>query len=391
MSITAVIYFIVKFVELFVIAICGIAISRLPKDPPSKRYWQIAIWAIIAYALGEGLRWGHLNDYNYLCETYYSIKGFFDLDRNPLWSTIIYTCRILGIRYNLFIVLQCGFLFYSIMLLVKDYSKYAAFILPLALIGVLANENYIRWFTTFAFVLIGIHYYINSKSVKALFFLFLAVITHFGYIFIFIIFLLFKLLDKLNLNPAILCVLLALFILFADVTLLAEPMNQFSLFLMSMGLTEDVNEGFGYLGTVGTVMEGGLDSGISASSIYAKILRLLIHVPVILFAKKIVPSNIPYYNAFYNIYAIGIITGQLFLQVELMSRYSIILVFFFCIVAGIFYKYLLRNHKSLFYQLVVIIGIIAYSYPYINAPFVRNDKDMYFLWDSNGQEYNLKY
>ena len=168
-------------------------------------------------------------------------------------------------------------------------------------------------------------------------------------------------------------------------------MNELSVFLMSMGLTEDANEGFRYLGNVGTVLEGGYESGITASSVYAKIMRLMIHVPVILYAKKIVPQNVPYYNSLYNIYAIGILIGQFFLQVELMSRYAILLGFFFCIVGGVFYKSLLQKKKSLVYQLIVIVGILFYFVPYINAPFSREDKDMHFLWDSNGELYDKSY
>ena len=390
MTITAVIYLIVKFVEITVITLSGIAISRLPKNMPSKCYWQIAIWAIMAYACGEGLRWGHMNDYNYLCQDYYSISGFFELTRNPLWSTIIYTCRIIGIRYNFFIFLQCGFLFYSIMLLVRKYSKYAAYILPLAVIGILGNENYIRWFTAFSFLLIGLYFFINNKNVKAYIFIFMAVMIHFGYMFIFIIFLLFKPLNRLNLNSYILCGLVVFSILFADITFFSDSISELSTFLISMGLTEDVNDGFGYLGIAGSVVGGEYESGITTSSVYAKIIKIATHVPVILFAKKIVPQNVQYYNSFYNIYAVGILLGQFLFQVELLSRYAILFVFFFCVVGGIFYKSLLQEKKHLVYQLIVIVGILSYFIPYVKAPFVRDDVDMYFLWDSEGQEMNRK-
>ena len=228
MSSTACIYFIIKTCEILAIIVCGISISQLPAKCPSSKYWKIAIWAIIAYAIGEGLRWGHMVDYNSGYITYNETHGFLDDERNPLWSIIIYTFKLLGINYHFFIFFQCAFVMFSIMVLVKDYYKYASFILPLTIIGILMNENFFRWFTAFGFVLIALHYYVNNKNVKTYFFFGLAILTHFGYLFIIWFFALFKLLNRLELKPWIVCLLFIVVVLFGNISWIAGWMNKFS-------------------------------------------------------------------------------------------------------------------------------------------------------------------
>lgn len=389
MSSTAFIYLLVKICEILVVITCGIAISKLPTKISTSKYWKIAVWAILAYAIGEGLRWGHMVDYNSGCITYNGIQGFLDDERNPLWSIIIYTFKLIGINYNLFIFFQCAFVMFSIMVLVKNYHKYAAYILPLTIIGILMNENFFRWFTAFGFVLIGIHYYINNKNVRAVVFFGLSVLTHFGYLFVIWLFLLFKPLNRLEIKPWTACSIFVVVVLFGDISWIAEPMNNLSLLMIKEGFTEDVNEGFVYLSNTDKLFSGDLSKGIVETSITAKLVRLIINVPVLLWSKKYIKDVIPHYNSYYNLYALGLIIGQLFMMVTLLGRISDIMVFFFCIVGGTFYYMAIKGkmRASLFY----IIGIILYFTPYIMAPFSREDRDMYFLWDSNGMEYNKSY
>ena len=376
---------------MLVIVICGIQISRLPMKYSNIRYWIIAVWAVLAYAIGEGLRWGHMVDYNSGCIYYNQIQCFFDDERNPIWSSVQYFLKLLGFKYRFFIFLQCSFLMFSIMVLVKNYHKYASYIMPIAIIAILMNENFIRWYMAFGFILIGIHYYINNKDIKALLFFLFALFTHFGYLFIIWLFILFKLLNRLELNPRIVCAVFVIADLFGNISWIAYPINELSFFLVSMGLDESVNEGFTYLTSTERLFNGDLPLGLMSTSMLAKMANLFIHVPVILWSKRYIKQVIPHYNSFYNIYVIGIIIAQLFMQVTLLGRFTQVMVFFFCIVGGSFYSIAIKNSKRSFVGLFLIFSMLLYFFPYIKGPFSREDRDMYFLWDSNGQGYNSTY
>lgn len=392
MSSVAVAYLIIKVFEILVIILCGIKISKLPENFSSLKYWKIAFWAVSAYAIGEGLRWGHQIDYNGGWFIYNEIQGFLDDKRNPLWSIISYSFKLVGINYNFFIFFQCAFLMYSILVLVKDYHRYAAFILPLSIIGILTNENFVRWYTAFSFVLIGLHYYVNKKDIKAVLFFILAVLTHFAYFLFIWLFLLFKLLNRIEFKPWLVSLLFVVVNFFGDVSWIAQAMNELSLLLIRLGLTEDINQGFIYIGSTEQLLKGEVSSGITESSLSLKLVRLLINVPILLWSKKYVNNAIPHFNAYYNLYALGIIIGPIFKMVTLLGRMIDIWAFFFCIVGGVFYSIIIKYKKLP--QLVVttsILGMLLYFYPYIKAPFSRADQDMYFLWDSNGQEYNNRY
>ena len=108
--------------------------------------------------------------------------------------------------------------------------------------------------------------------------------------------------------------------------------------------------------------------------------------------EKNIKGIVPHYNSYYNIYAIGLITGQLFKMVTLLGRITDIMVFFFCIVGGVFYCVVLsRRRKLTMASLTLILGILLYFVPYLVAPFSREDRDMRFLWDSNGELYDKSY
>ena len=392
MSLIAVTYLLIKSVEILLIIICGMSISKLPDKFSSTKYWRIAFVAILAYAIGEGLRWGHMVDYNAGCITYNGIKGFLDDERNPLWSIILYSFKIIGVNYNFFIFFQCAFLMFSIMVLVKDYYKYASYIMPLAIIGILMNENFFRWFTAFGFVLIGIHYYINNKNIKALIFYTLAVLTHFGYLFVIWLFILFKILNRLDLKAWIVCAVFIAVDLLGDISWIAQPMNELSSLMINLGMTQEVNRGFSYLGNTEMLLNGDLSMGITESSMMAKVGRLIINVPVILWAKKNLKEEILFFNSYYNLYVFGIIAGQLFKMVTLLGRISDIWVFFFCIVGGVFYSNTINIKRKISYKsIILILGILLYFAPYILGPFSREDRDMRFLWDSKGEEYDITY
>ena len=50
-----------------------------------------------------------------------------------------------------------------------------------------------------------------------------------------------------------------------------------------------------------------------------------------------------------------------------------------------------EKKKAHFQQFVAICSLLVYMYGSINRPFVMPDKEMYFIWDSNGMPTNSNY
>lgn len=65
MSIVGLVYFIIKWIEALVLYFFG---KQMEYSSSKKSYWMAAIFPIIVFGLAEGLRWGHMYDYNVYAE-----------------------------------------------------------------------------------------------------------------------------------------------------------------------------------------------------------------------------------------------------------------------------------------------------------------------------------
>ena len=70
-------YIFINLTTILIFFIVGLKLSHAKK---STDYWRIAFWAIAAYAISMGLRFGRMIDYNLYAERYISIG------EHPAWS-----------------------------------------------------------------------------------------------------------------------------------------------------------------------------------------------------------------------------------------------------------------------------------------------------------------
>ena len=80
------IYVFIKFFELLVFILVGKKISKTKSD---REYWRIALLAIVAFALVDGLRYGRMIDYWGYWGLYNSANTLFG-NTDPLFSAFLY-------------------------------------------------------------------------------------------------------------------------------------------------------------------------------------------------------------------------------------------------------------------------------------------------------------
>lgn len=65
----------VQYIVLHILLVLVTYIScKKIKSQSSHKYWQYAMWAIIAFTLEEGLRWGRMIDWCKYYESYASVN-----------------------------------------------------------------------------------------------------------------------------------------------------------------------------------------------------------------------------------------------------------------------------------------------------------------------------
>lgn len=83
---------------------------------------------------------------------------------------------------------------------------------------------------------------------------------------------------------------------------------------------------------------------------------------------------------------INIVLTPILGQVEVLVRFCYSFNIFTALCLGVCAKNLLR--EGLAKRILISCMLFCYMYAFVNAPFVREDYQMYFLWDSNGRKTN---
>lgn len=386
MTVTAFIFLEIKLVEFLTFFFCG---KKMEKTSTNKSFWKCAVWPILVYGLAEGLRWGHDVDYNVYAIRFRNINYWVTSAEhsNPLFSVIVYFLKLVGCPYTVFLILQCMFLIFSAALVVKYFKSYARWIFPCLLIAFLPNENFIRFYLSFSFLLVGIYFLFGQKIMLYAFFALLASLTHFAMApmaCFFIFMLLFKNV-RINIKAVVVVFILSVFFgSIQDFGFLVTISNWIGKVFHSFD-----NQGMLYLNGMDRIIAGeaGGGMGISLAKTSNQLKRIAIYVPMLVLLYSHI-KNIKWGQYAYNIVMINCITSPIMNQVELLGRFSNVLDFFSAIVMGVFAKEYLKKASESRYVIVVIISLFCFFYSLINSPFVREDDRMYYIWDSKGQYIN---
>ena len=384
-----VIYITLKLLEFIVFYISG---KQLAKTKTNKSYWTIATFPILIFSIVEGLRFGRMIDYNLYAVRYFTLgNGIEGVDKEyePLFDFLFTGAYNIGLPYYMFIFLQCFLLIFSILHLYKNFKNSLPYALPIVLSLIMMNENFIRWYLGFSFILLSISYTIQNKYKKSYLMLAAACLSHVGCIFFIPFILCYKFIDRKIVSPSILSLIYIFTVLAFSISSMQILVSIANLALgLGIGSLDPSLEG--YLSHMDLIISGEQGNmGMSEWGISKQIRVLLTFLPIIYLTPKSL-QNIKYGYYIYNLSLFGIILTPLFSKVELLGRYSDAFIFFSSITGGILYYHIftkkLKVNKLLYW--ICIISFLLNLYPYIGNALSRNlDNEMLFIWDANGREY----
>ena len=388
MTFTGVVFFLLKWIEIIVLYLTG---KALESTKTRKKYWRIAVTPIVVFALVEGLRWGRLIDWNNAVEEYDELDSFFNIINlsNPLYTIVLYLLKGLGFQYPFFVILQCGFLMFSSLFLLQDYKKYLRWILPCLLMAFVSNENFIRFYFSLSFVFIALYYYFHNILWKYILFSIIACLIHFSQIPFLLIFPFLKFLNKRSFPRLISILIYVVCLFFVDISQM-DILVWASDYIVSLFGMESEYALLSRLNSMNDIINGtayGTEGHLFTRSLANMISSALLYVPLIWMAPSCLKKE-QYSNLIYNMTIINLILTAIFGQAELLQRIPLMFNIFVVITfAAVVFDNL--QHKGLLLFIYTCLMLIIYFYPFLNAPFVREDYMMYFLWDSKGAATNF--
>ena len=361
----------------------------MSKSKNSVQFWRGAFVAVLAFAVVEGLRFGRLVDWNIYYIHYQEIgKGISDKSFEPLFQLICKFLYRIGVPYWGFVAMQCSFLMFSCCLLFQDYKKYAVWMLPPLIYVLYMNENFIRWFFAASFLFVCLYYMQKESRKRMVLFYVAAVMCHSGMIIFLPIILFEKILDKYCLKRQVMAVLFLAFTFFISIQQL-QFLTTIASFLSKIGLGQ-LGHLDGYLKSANYLINGrgAADLGFFYRSFSNQIRLVLEYLPLILLAPKFV-KQYRLGNLFYNLFVLGAVLDPVFSMVEILGRFSCVLLFFSTIVGGIVYYHVIvlkeapRNTRVL-----CLISFICGVWPSVSIVFANHAfYDMTFIWDRGYMEY----
>lgn len=380
------IYTSLKLFEFAIFLLFGYILSKSP-----KHYWKYAIIPILVFAIVEGLRFGREIDYNEYYFRYINIGQNFNSESYEfIFKLICYICYNIGIPYYLFIFFQSAFLIFCTFIFIRRYQKAIQYVLPLVLFELYGNNMFIRWYMAFSFFLLFLHYYIDKKTYKSLFFIIVTCLTHIGFTTLLPFIGLHKLLSKKGISPKI-SIPLFLMILFASNLSYLNFIVTFSNILLSVGLGNIDPRINLYLNSTEDIISGNFGNvGIINLTISNSIRLAIAYIPAMLWGLKYMKK---YHEGIfiYNLFVIGAIVCPLFLKVEILNRLSGVLVFFYSICGGVLFFYAFKNIQRLRapIKMVIIISYLCALWPNVSIAIRDNlrDNQMLFIWDAHGRNY----
>lgn len=355
----------------------------LTRAQDKGRYWLVALFPIISFAIVSGLRFGRDIDYN----AYY----FFFVNKNeyesmePLFSWIVQWFHMFDLPYYVFVLFCSTALITSFLYFLYPFRKTAFFLLPLFL-GFMGIENLIRWYLAFSFVLIGTPYLVRKNYITS-FLLFLAsYFIHSGMIIVTISiagFYFFANKHKFNSKAALLLFILTLFLGSTSTLITLSSYLNYLPFLTS-------EKELHYLERAQDIASGGMGTGIYERSVSNNVRLLICFGVPLLFS----PTFFRYkkFVWLFNLAVFSIVLMPLFSLVEIFNRVSDSLMFFsYLFVSIVIYKSTSVERKNTKVILLFLVWIVA-LYPIFTRNFNDSkDSQKLFLWDSKNMNYLNNY
>lgn len=386
MTSTGFVFFTLKWIELLTLFLSG---KALGSTSTRKNYWRIAIIPIVVFALVEGLRWGRLIDWNNSVVEYEELNSFVN-DRNasnPLYTILLYILKCLGLPFPVFVVFQCGFLMFSALFLLQEYKKYLRWILPCLIMAFVNNENFVRFYFALSFLFIAFYYYLHGSFKKFIIFSLISLLIHFAQIPLVLLLACSRFFKNKQIPRSIGIALYTSSLFLADISQM-DFLVSFSDYIFTMSGGESEYRFFTSLHNMHDIVNGsayGTEGRLFIQKLSTKIAYLILYVPLIWMASSNLRKE-RYGILIYNITVISLVLATIFGQAELLQRFPQALYIF---VALSFAVVIEKNIFKRDTAILIYIMLFIFFYAFLNAPFVREDYMMYFLWDSGGAATNF--
>lgn len=371
------VYVILKLLELLIFVVSG---KSMAVAKSSKGYWTSASFAICAYALVEGLRYGRMVDYWGYLNLYNRSNTLFMNEVDPFFSVVLFFFKEIGLGLNLLLIIQSAILMYACFVMLQPYRKYAKYVVPLFLPLLIMNENFTRWFLACSFLYIAFDQYMKSKFLSAFIWILSAQFTHNAILPLIPVVMFYPLYNKILIPRSLVLGLFVFMTLFSDITN-ATFIVTVSDFLLDTGLIAGDTSMKAHLVHAEDLIQGDyLGLGVMQKTLYQKIINLIIWIPIVWFGY--VYANNEKMKGMYNIMSVSIILLPLFTQVELLDRYTTFLNVLSVIIVGVYYYNELNNRVSYRFA-VAFLSLMLSMYPAVSFIFNRGgSQDMLFIWDA---------
>ncbi len=234
-------YIILHITLIVVMYYVGKDLDLINKTSYDKKYWFKSRWAIVAFTIEEGFRWGRFGDW---------IHYYFQYNFNNLESyefLFRYTWQLyysLGIPFCIVMSISALIFICSILFFIKPYQGLLKYILPMVVLyTTLGFEQFIRWYIALSFVLVSFRLFLDKKYIYTLLFVLLGFFHHYG-IIVFVPMFLILYYVHVRVNPMIIIgASVFLIFLFSSQWLLylSRPINSlFSYFEVFNGYQQDI-------------------------------------------------------------------------------------------------------------------------------------------------------
>ena len=355
---------------------------NISKNKHSK-IWSIIL--IVLFTIVEGSRFGRGIDYNV-----YADAWVWEYAQPPLiFETFLFRllCKLIfytGLPYQTLIYLTSFILILGGIKFLKNFRMGLCYTLPIFVYLVYAGENMFRWYTAFGLWLLVLDSWIAKKYIMMFSYIICCLGMHvmfFPYMFLFFVIVQYK---KILFKP------LTAIIVFLVLALIWENsyMKHFSS-VVSILLAQS-NHYAGYADNASVWLTASNRDEV-VYSIMNYLGMLLVHIPVICIGRKYVVQHINLLP-FYNIYILAFALLPAMTKIELFARYNQIMIFYYCIFAGIMFATLTQKvNMTNISKFMIVLGVLSclqQAKSFTTWYYLQSNKPWYtlFIWDAHGRE-----
>ena len=363
----------------------GIKYTRYDNYNFRRNYWKIAILPIIMFSVFYGLRFGRLVDYNVYAENYSEIgKNILYNNYEFLFRNVVHYMYNFDIPYWIFILLCSVIYVVSLFCYFKheDNKDSMLFILFLGFFCSGGIEQLVRWYLAFSFFLFSLYFIRKENYFCFTCFSASAFLFHMGFLLLVPVSFLFLVNRSLISNKLSICMLI--FSVFLGNT---QYLTQFVQYISFLSINEKATN---WVEIIGSVLNGDFHEGIRVASFYRQLMWVVMFSFPILLGDKLIEAGLLKHGIL-NIYKIAVVVYPIFTQVEILDRYSQVLILISVpVVCGKAFMFLYRN-THLFNTVEFILGclsLLSFLYTFFWNKLLEREEwyMLLFIWDADGRE-----